>query len=292
MGQVSGASYIFRLNRTQYTRISQLAWLFIAASLILAATSITLGVLFWPTYIHRFTFYLKWQDALVASLWYVGFVMVWGGILVTRFLFALRAGYRDGMLLLREDGITLRDLSSKNLKTICWMVGTALACFLAALVGLAPDILIGWTIHLPNPALVFFCTAAAALLTLAGLTVTLVSGSFIIIGLIGSYSFSRNMGAPHTYQLAAQTTIRVDGQNLAVIYPDRPESLFDLDLLDPEDRQRLLYLLRKRWLAAKRPERFRLTGEIEAALEEIFQGDGQHRPYPIQNVDKTGIPIG
>jgi hypothetical protein len=292
MGQVSGETFIFRLNRTQYTRISRLAWLLIGASLIIAATSITLGALFWPAYIHHFTFYLKWQDALVATLWYVGFVLVWGSMLVIRFLFALRAGYRDGMFLLHDDSITVRDLSPKNLKTIYWMVATALSCFLAALVGLAPDILIGWTIHLPNPALVFFCTAVAVLLTLAGLAVTLVSGSFIVIGLTGSFSFSRKMGAPHTYRLAAQTTIRVDGLVLAVIYPDKPESLFDLDLLDPEDQQRLLHLLHKRWLTAERPGRFRLDGEIKVVLEEVPQGDREGRPYPIRNVDKTGIPVG
>lgn len=268
MRQVSGESYIFRLNRTQYARISWLAWLIVMASLLIAATSIALGTLFWPTYIHHFTFYLKWQDALIATLWYVGFALVWSSILVIRFLFALRAGYQEGMLLLRDDSITVRDLSPKNLKSIYWMVGTALSCFLAALIGLAPDILIGWTIHLPNPALVFFCTAAAVLLTLAGLAVTLVSGSFVFIGFAGSFSFSRKMGAPLTYRLAAQTTVRLDGLVLAVIYPDRPESLFDLDLLEPEDRQRLLHLLRQHWLTAERTGRFRLDGEIDAVLEE------------------------
>ncbi len=101
-------------------------------------------------------------------LWYISFILVGGSILVVRFLFALRAGYRDGMLMLRDTSITVRDLSPKNLVSIYWLVGTALSCFLAALVGLTPDILIGWTIHLPHPALVFFSTIAAILLSLAG----------------------------------------------------------------------------------------------------------------------------
>lgn len=264
----SGGSYPFYLSRKQYVRIGLLALLLICVSLVVAATTATLGALFWPTYIHRFTLYLKWQDALLAMLWFVSFVLLGGSILVARFLFALRAGYRDGMFLLREDSITVRDLSPKNLSSIYSMVGTALSCFLAALVGLTPDILVGWTIHLPNPALVFFCTAITILLSLAGLAVTLVAGSFIVIGITGSFSFSRKMGAPHTYELTPQTVIRIDGFVLTVIYPDKPESLFDLDLLEPEDQRLLLYMLRKRWLAAERPWNPRLGNEIEAALEE------------------------
>jgi len=52
-----------------------------------------------------------------------------------------------------------------------------------------------------------------------------------------------------------------------MIYPDKPESLFDLDLLEPEDQRLLLYMLRKRWLDAERPWNPRLGKEIEAALE-------------------------
>ena len=268
MIQSAGDIFSFHLSRKQYLRISLLACLLICASLTVAVTTGVLGVLFWPTYIHRFTFYLKWQDALLATLWYISFILAGGSILVARFLFALRAGYRDGMFLLRDNSITVRDLSPKNLASIYWMVGTALSCFLAALVGLAPDILIGWTIHLPNPALVFFCTVAAILLSLAGLAVTLVAGSFVVIGIAGSFSFSRKMGAPHTYELTSQTTIRIDGFVLTMIYPDKPESLFDLDLLEPEDQRLLLYMLRKRWLDAERPWNPRLGKEIEAALEE------------------------
>jgi hypothetical protein len=175
------------------------------------------------------------------------------------------------MFRLRDNSIAVRDLSPKNLASIYWMVGTALSCFLATLVGLAPDILIGWTIHLPHPALVFFGTIAAVLLSLAGLAVTLVAGSFIIIGITGSFSFSRKMGALHTYELTSQATVRIDGFVLSVIYPDEPESLFDLDLLEPEEQRLLLYMLRKHWLEAERLWNPSLGDEIEAALEEAQQ---------------------
>jgi len=163
MIQSAGDTFSFHLSRKHYVRISLLACLLICASLTVAAATGVFGALFWPTYIHRFTFYLKWQDALLATLWYISFMLAGGSILVARFLFALRAGYRDGMFMLRDSSITVRDLSPKNLASIYWMFGTTLSCFLAALVGLAPDILIGWTIHLPNPALVFLCTVAAIL---------------------------------------------------------------------------------------------------------------------------------
>jgi hypothetical protein len=271
MRQTTGDTSTFHLSRKQYVRVSLLAWLLICASLTVAVTTAMLGALFWPTYIHPFTFYLKWQDALEAILWYISFIQVSGSVFVVRFLFALRGGYRDGILLLRENSITLRDVSPKNLASIYWLVGTALSCFLAALVGLAPDILIGWTIHLPHPALVFFSTIAAVLLSLAGLAVTLVSSSFIVIGIAGSFSFCRNMGAPHTYLLNSQTTIRLDDLVLTVIYPDRPETLFDLDLLEPGDQRRLLILLRKHWLDAERPWTLCLDDEIKPGLEQERQ---------------------
>ncbi|HEV2579852.1 MAG TPA: hypothetical protein VGT44_03275 [Ktedonobacteraceae bacterium] len=268
MRQPAGDTYIFDVSRKQYLRITLLAWLLIAASLTVAVVTAVLGVLFWPTYVHTFTFYLKWQDALLATLWYCSFILVSGSILTARFLFALRAGQREGVFLLRKHDIALRDLSPKNLASIYWLVGTALSCFLAALVGLGPAMLIGWTLHLASPILAIGCTIAAVVLSLAGLIVTLVSGSFILIGIAGSSSFSRNMGALHTYALTSQATIRVDGLALTAIYPDQPETLFDLDLLEPEDRQRLLHLLRKRWLGAERPWTFRAGDEFESVLEE------------------------
>lgn len=258
----------FHLGRAPYRHTGWLAWLLICASLLGAALSIFAGIQFWPTYTHEFTPYLKWQDALLAILWYLSFILVGSSILVGRFLFALRAGYRYGMFVLEEQRLTVRDLSPKNLGSIYWMVGTAFSCFLAALVGLVPEILLGWTLHLPNLLLVILTTAAAIALSLAGLAVTAVAVSFIIIGIVGSFSFGRNLGAQQTYSLTGQTVLRIDGFVLTIIYPDQPESMFDLNLLDSGDQRRLLYLLRERWLEAARPWNPRLGEEIAEALQE------------------------
>jgi hypothetical protein len=269
MIQKSADTYVFYLKRTAYKRIGLLSWLLAIVSLTVACSCALLGARLWPGYSHIFTPYLKWQDALLATLWYVAFILAGGSILVVRFFYALRAGYRQGMFIVDGDtSLTVRDLSPKNLGSIYWVVGTAFSCFIAALVGLVPEILIGWTVHLPHPALVFLCTAAAIILSLAGLVVTVIASSFIVIGFIGSISFCRKMGAPQTYQLSSQTTIRIDGLVLTIINPDQQESMFDLNLLDVDDQRRLLFLLRKRWLEAERPWNPRLGEEIEAALEE------------------------
>lgn len=270
--------HVFRLGRRQYIRTRLLAWLLICASLALAVGTAILGTRLFPAYTHEFTLYLKWQDALLATLWYCSFILVWSSVLVARFLFALRAGYRESMFTLQEEShsslgsvpssVTIRDVSPKNLSSIYWMVGTALSCFLACLVGLVPEILIGWTLHLPHPALVFFGTLAAVLLSLAGLAVTLVSCSFIIIGFTGSFSFSRKMGAAHKYQLTSQTILRVDGPVLTAIYPDKPETLLDLTLLDAQDRNALLSLLRQRWQGTEHSWNLLLSQEIEHLLQQ------------------------
>jgi hypothetical protein len=165
----------------------------------------------------------------------------------------------------------VRDLSPKNLGRIAWAVSTALGCFVAALLGLVPEMLIGWTLHLPHPGLVVLGTALAILLGLGGLLITLPACSFVCIGLVGGVSFCRKMGAPQTYQLTHQATLRIDGFVLAVVYPDKPESLFDLNLLAPADQRQLLYLLRERWTGAEHPWNPRLGEEIEAALQEAEQ---------------------
>lgn len=269
MKHITGDTYSFQLGRKPYLRANLLGVLLITLSLLLAGASAFLGLKLWPVYTHDFTLYLKWQDALVSLLWFCPFMILVGTAIAVRFLFALRAGYRDGILILQADRtLTVRDLSPQNYASIYWMVGTGISCFLAALIGLVPEILIGWTIHLPHPALVLFATAAAICLSLAGLAVTLVALSFIVIGIIGAVSFTRKMGAPQTYQLTSQTILRIEGLVLTVIYPDQPESLFDLKLLDPHDQRRLLYLLRERWLDAERPWNPLLGEEIEAALLE------------------------
>lgn len=269
MTQPMGETYSFYLARKSYWHTSLLGWLLICASCSGAIILVLLGLSCWPTYTHTFTPYLKWQDALLATLWFGALVLLWSCLLVLRFLLALRAGYRQGVFVLHgHTALTVRDLSPKNFASIYWATGTAFSCFLAALLGLVPVILIGWTLHLPHPVLAFLATAAALILSLAGLAVTLVASSFIVIGLIGSLSFGRRLGAPHTYLLSSHTTIRIDNLVLTVIYPDRPETMFDLNLLAPRDQRHLLMLLQKRWLAARRPWNPRLDEEIAAALEE------------------------
>ncbi|HEU5383278.1 MAG TPA: hypothetical protein VFV38_48375 [Ktedonobacteraceae bacterium] len=261
--------YRFALARQAYTRTSGLTWLMGGGFLLCALLGSVGALLLWPTYTHEFTLYLKWQDALVASCWCITLVSLGGCVLVLRFLHALRQGYKRGMLTL-EAGNTLsgRDLSPKNLISIFWAVATTFACFVVMLIGLAPAVLIGWTLHIPNVVLMVFSTVAAFLLSLAGLALSLPFGAFFIIGLVGGISFCRKMGASQTYTLSSQTILRIDGSVLSILHPDRPESLFDLQLLVPQDQRRLLTLLRERWVEARRPWNPALGEEIEVALSQ------------------------
>lgn len=269
MIQTAANTYVFYPSSASYIRTRLLGWLLILASFTIAAVFAALAIRLWPTYSHTFTPYLKWQDALFASCWYIVLLLLGGSILVARFLYALHAGYYRGVFILEGDStIIVRDLSPKNYSSIYWAVGAALSCFMAALVGLVPEILIGWTLHLPHPALVIMCTAGAIALSLAGLAITLVASSFIVIGWVGCVSFCRKMGAPQTYRLTKQTMLRIDGFVLSITHPDQQESMFDLNLLDVEDQHRLLYLLHKHWLDAGRPWNPCLGEEIEAALAE------------------------
>lgn len=269
MTQTPANDHVFYLDHVPYKRTRLLAWALILASLGVAFACALLASRLWPTYSHTFTPYLKWQDALFATLCYITLILLGGSALVMRFLHALRAGYYQGMLLLKGDTtLIVRDLSPKNLASIYWAVGTVFACFIAALVGLIPEILIGWTLHLPHPALVILCTTAGVVLSLAGLAVTLVAASFVLFGWVGCISFGRKMGAPQTYQLTNQTTLRIDGSVLSIAHPNQQESVFDLNLVDVEDRHRLLYLLHKCWLDAEHPWNPGLGEEIEAVLRE------------------------
>jgi hypothetical protein len=269
MTQTSANDYVFYLYHAPYKRTRLLAWALILASFAIAFACAVLASKLWPTYSHTFTPYLKWQDALLATLWYIMLILLGGSVLVVRFLHALRAGYYQGMVLLQGDStLVVRDLSPKNLSSIYWAVGTVLTCFIAALVGLVPEILIGWTLHLPHPALVVIGTVAAIVLSLLGFAVTLVATSFVLIGWVGCISFGRKMGAPQTYQLSSQTMLRIDSFVLSITHPDQQESVFDLNLLDAEDRRQLLYRLHKCWLDAERPWNPGLGEEIKAILGE------------------------
>ena len=262
------STYIYRLKHASYIRIRLVAWLLIAGSLVCALISILPGLRLLPTYTHTFTLYLKWQDALLATLWLTALLALGSCVLVLRFLYALRAGYRGRMLLLQGDTLTGRDLSPKNLSSIYWAVSTAFGCFIAALLGLVPLMLVGWTLHLPHPLLVVLGTGLASILSVAGLVVTAIALAFVLIGMIGSISFCRQMGAPQTYRLTNQATLSIDGFVLSIIYPDQQESLFDLNLLELDDACHFLHLLHERWLEAQQDWNPSLGEEIEEALRE------------------------
>jgi hypothetical protein len=268
MIQSAANTYLFRLERPSYRRISLLAWLLFAGYLLCALVSAALGMRLYPTYAHTFTPYLKWQDALVALCWYITFISLGGCVLIGRFLFALHAGYTSAMLVVSESTLIVRDLSHENLSSIFWLVGTSLTCALTALAGLLPEMLLGWTLHLSSPLLVVLATGVTIVLGLAGLALTLPFLSFVVIGIVGSVSFCRKMGSPQTYRLTNQASLSIDGFVLTIIYPDAPESMIDLKILDAGDQRQLLHLLREHWIGIPGPWNPQLGAEIEAALEE------------------------
>jgi hypothetical protein len=260
-------TYLFRLGRKAYIKIGLLGWLLFAAFLACAIASAIFGVKLLPTYSHAFTPYLKWQDALVALSWYFTLISLLGCVLIIRFLYALRVGYRKEMLMLTENAITVRDLSHENLTSIFWLESTALSCFLAALAGLLPEMLLGWTLQLTSPLWAVVGTMTMIVLSIVGLAVSLPAFSFVIIGLVGSISFCKKMGSPHIYRLTNQASLSIDGFVLTIIYPDAPESMIDLAILNPEDQRLLLCLLREHWNGTERQWNPQLGEEIEAALE-------------------------
>ncbi len=259
----------FDLSLPQYKRISTLGWLFVLALVMTAGSTITFGIFLWGTYVHNFTLYLKWQDALLSLSWFIAFAALGGTVLAGRFLYALRKGYTQGMITLVGHTIHVRDLSPENLGSIFWVMNSAFWCFIAALVGLFPSILLGWTLHLPTPLLVVSATAIAVLLGLVGLVVSIIALSFILIGCIGSISFCRRLGSSHTYELNARTSLSIDKFVLTIIQPDRPESMIDLHLLSAEDQKRLLLLLGKYWIETPQKCNPDFGAEIARALETV-----------------------
>lgn len=267
MAQSNDKIYQFSLASQAYKRTSRLAWLMCGGFLLCVLLGTAGGFLLWPTYTHEFVFYLKWQDALVACSWCIALVSLGGCILVLRFIHALRRGFQEAMLTLEgKNRLSGRDLSPKNFTSIFWAVATTFSCFAVMLIGLIPAALLGWTTHLANPVLLVFATVVAFLLSLGGLVLSIPFGAFFIIGLVGGVSFCRKMGASQTYVLSSQTILRINGFVLAVIHPEKPESLFDLQLLEPQDQRQLLTLLRERWNEADYAWNPTLGEEIEAAL--------------------------
>src|SRR5579859_2274548 len=199
---------------------------------------------FWPAYTHPFTPYLKWQDALLASLCYGSIILLVAAIILARFRFACRQGSRQGVLILQPgETLTVRDLSPKNFHAVYSMVGSSFTCFLVTLVGLSPFILIGWTLHLSRLILVVVTTTAAIAISVAGLILSLIFATFLIIGLFGARALARSLGASHTYYLTPLATLRIDNDTLTITCPNQPETLFDLHLLQPHDQRHLLHLL-------------------------------------------------
>lgn len=263
-------AYLFRLGRASYTRSRLLGWLLLIAFTSLSCLMLFWALQLWPSYQHSWTPFLKWQDALLASLLYTTLTSFSGSILVARFLVLLKIGRREEMLSLENDStFTTRDLSVENLASIFWSVGTTFVCFVAALVGLIPEMLIGWTLSLGSPLLVFSATAGAVVLSLAGLALTMPALIFTVVGWFGWISFLKKIGSACTYHLSPQTTIMIDGFVLTIIHPDKPEALIDLNLLDLEDQRHLLHLFRKRWLEAQQSWNPGFGDEIEAALKAL-----------------------
>lgn len=247
--QLTQDMYRFHLGRRQYLHIRTLGGLLLGVLLIGMCFSIAVGLLLWKSYPHDFTPYLKWQDALLAFSWFITFITLEGSVLAIRFLHALRAGYTQSMITLVESSaITVRDLSPENLKNIFWIMNSKFWCFVAVLVGLLPAMLLGWTLHLPNIILSVLTTSIVIVLSLAGLIASIIATSFIAVGCIGLISFCRKLGSSYTYQLDKQATIRIDNSTLTITYPGATESVIDLNLLAPDDRQQLLALLHKRWI--------------------------------------------
>jgi hypothetical protein len=259
----------FHLKRSAYVRNSLLALLTAVTFLLVAAGLVGGGRWLWGSYGHTFTPYLKWQDALLALVVYLTLSALAGCLMSLRYLYALQMGYRREMLLIDEQSLTVRDLSHKNLGSIFWMIGTTLLCFLVVLGGLIPLILLGWVQTWADPVLTTLGTALLLLLTLPGLALTV--GMLVLLAciLVSCFSLCRQMGAPRTYRLDSHTSLWIHDFMLSILSPGEPESLLELQLLSSAEQQRLLALLRKRWIDADRPWNPELGEEIEAALAEV-----------------------
>jgi len=261
-------TYRFRLGRAAYIRTGLMALLLLSSFLLCGLVAVLLGLRLFSTYAHTFTFYLKWQDVLLALCCYITFISLGGCVFIIRFLHALHTGYRKEMIVVSDSALIVRDLSHENLSSIFWYISTALTCFLTALVGLIPEVLLAWTVHLPSPELAVLASGVTLVLGLAGLALTVPFLSFIVVGIVGSISFCRKMGSPQTYHLTTNATLSIDRFVLTIIYPDTPESMINLNILELYDQRDLLNLLRERWDGTQRLWNPRLGEEIELALME------------------------
>jgi len=266
-------TYRFNLARLQYIRIRNLGWLFFLGLVVCTVACVMCGVWIWTTYAHDFTFYLKWQDALVALSWFVAFIALGGAVLVMCFLHALRQGYTAGMVTFEgTNTLIVRDLSPENMKSIFWLMNGAFWSFVATLIGLVPAILVGWTLHITDPVLMIVTTGIAVLLSIAGLVLSIGATVVNIVGIFGGVTLGQRLGENRSYKLNGQISMRIDDFILTVSYPGHPESMVDLNLLTAEDQKKLLGLLHKRWIDAEQVWNPMLGEEIAYALRCAEQG--------------------
>jgi len=260
-----------------------LSVLMLANLLVCALLALLLSNILWSSYVHNFTPYLKWQDALVALLWFVAFIALGGSVFVLRFLYALHCGTKKGMLVL-EKGATLivRDLAAENLASIFWMLHSAFWCFVAVLTGLLPLILLGWTTRLSPFALAIIATGVAGVISLGGLIVSVVAGIFIVFGCVGVVSFCRRLGGAQEYPLASGVVLRIDNCVLTITCSGMSESMVDLKLLAEDDARQFFSLLREYWIRAGHAWNPALDKEIEDALDEVRAVYTRTRPATIK----------
>lgn len=262
MIQSTTDTYLFRLGTSAYKHARTRSRLWFGGFFLVGMSTLVLGLRLLPTYVHTFTPYLRWQDGLVALLFFITLLCLGGCLFSLRYMVALHAGYTHDILTLsKERTLTLRDLSLENLTSVFWMLHAAFWCFITALVGLLPEVLIGWTLHLPSLPLVILATAIAVLLSLAGLALSLTFGWFILMGIFGAGPLFSKLGVPQTYKLDSHIVLRIDGTVLTVIYPGKPEATIDLAALDEDDTHALLSLL-EAYIIDTQP----ITGELESVL--------------------------
>lgn len=262
MIQSTTDTYLFRLATAAYMQAHTRSWLWLGSFFLVGMSTLLLGLRLLPTYVHTFTPYLRWQDGLVALLFFITLLCLGGCLFSLRYMVALRAGHRHGILTVsQEHTLTIRDLSTENLTGVFWMLHAAFWCFITVLVGLVPEVLVGWTLHLPSLSLVILATTVAVLLSIAGLVLSVTFGWFILMGIFGAAPLFRKLGAPCTYKLDMHMVLRIDGTVLTVIYPGKPESTIDLAALAEDDKHALLPLLQK-YVIDTQP----VTEEPEATL--------------------------
>ncbi len=251
-------------------RVTLLSGLMLAALLICTLLALLLSGVLWSSYMHNFTPYLKWQDALVALLWFIAFIALGGSVFVVRFLYALHCGAREGMLLLEKGAsLIVRDLAAENLASIFWMMTSAFWCFAAVLVGLMPAVLLGWTLHLSPSILAILATGIVGVISVGGVVVSIVTSVFIVLSCVGVASFCRRLGGAHVYPLTSRMELRIDNCVLTITCSGMPECMVDLKLLAQDSACQFLFLLRESWLEAEHPWNPLLDREIEGVLDEL-----------------------